>query len=561
MVKLSHENYVKINFYKIHLLIDDYKSPCSIRVGENLLRNERTVRYLGVDLMASPYPDNCSLSYDLRAAAGNIKRRCSILKPMRRLGFSQHNIDIVINGYIGGKLRFYTPWLGADIYKPLVTLDPLIKAYNQVMRVKCQAICTTPISLLHAGSRMPLLTALIKQDCTKLVLSSIAANNQLGKEYLSWNGKGDGWSPLGCAWECLRSLVPETFTSIQDRVIIPIAQLEQLYKCNFCVLENRERALKLHHDNKLIRGHSDWDVWTDGSFSPGQMIGGTGIVINHKSHPHLITDGSQVPYVTSSYDVEVAAFTEGIELLTQLDPSNQEIELYSDSRGLLAQLEAITMHSRMVDSSISNIVQLLCGLINNGNQIFITWVPGHSGILGNEQADELARSNLSSSKSKQCKITDRVPRLANYNLFLKQHLGESLDEYLRQSVRASSQSTYPDREFFRGKVVSRENQNVILYPYKYEAFDAPLFRVRTGHTYCRDHLGRFKMVKDRSCRFCSHPEETVEHLALECSSFCQYPRVVQERDKYQSEVGNTQFNDGSWKFPVSVSRLLQSILV
>ena len=187
----SKLNRVKINFDKTELLINDYKLPCSIRIDGKVIKNKRKTRYLGVDLLASSCASNCILDYDLKSAAGDIKRRCSIIKPMIRLGFTQRQIEIVCSGFIGGKLRYYTPWIGADLHNS-TKLDPLVKAYNQMMRIMCQAICTTPISLLHAGSRFPLLSDVIKQDCTRMVLSSIASNNQLRKDCISWDGKGDG---------------------------------------------------------------------------------------------------------------------------------------------------------------------------------------------------------------------------------------------------------------------------------------------------------------------------------------------------------------------------------
>ena len=36
-------------------------------------------------------------------------------------------------------------------------------------------------------------------------------------------------------------------------------------------------------------------------------------------------------------------------------------------------------------------VAAIKGLVHAGNTVNILWVPGHTGVLGNERADELAR--------------------------------------------------------------------------------------------------------------------------------------------------------------------------
>ena len=560
IVNWSKLNHVRINYDKTEFLINDYKFRCSIRVDGHILQNQKGTRYLGVNLLANSSSSNSIIDYDLKTVAGDIKRRCSIIKPMRRMGFSQHQIEIICNGFIGGKLRFYTPWISADLHNLNTKLSPLIKAYNQIMRVVCGAICTTPISLLHAGSRMPPLSAIIQQDCTRLVLSSVASNTQLGSDYLSWDGFGDGWSPLGCAWSCLRLVVPAAFDSIQDRLKPSIAELDLLYKCNFKICNDRDEAIRHLESNTLLHKESSIEVWSDGSFSPASNSGGTGYVINHYAQPTQLTGGRKLTQVTSSYDSEAEALLEAIEALVQCKPTNQVIAVYSDSHGLLTQLQALTTKPKLVDNIILSLIQGLGQLIELGNSLFITWVPSHQGIEGNEQADEIAKRNLTEEPTGSEVHLDRTPRLANYKHFLRQHLESSLDEYLQKAVQPSSQESYPDRSWFKGKEFIINNRSRLVYPYKTEKLDPILFRARTGHTYTRDHLFRFGIVKERSCRLCSHPYETVKHLALHCPKLEDYEDISEARRNYHQEVHpSIKFEDALWTHSSVVSRLLRSV--
>lgn len=948
----SKNNRVKINFDKTHFLINDYMTPCSVLVGDHRLYNEKSIRYLGVDFLASPAGDNCSLGYDLKPASVNIRKRCAILKPMRRMGFTQHHISTVVQGFVLGKLRYYTPWLGADVgeYSQML-LDPLTKAYNQVMRVFCSAICTTPIALLHAGSRFPELETIIQRDCTRLVLSSVASNTLLGQEYLSWNGEGNGLSPLGCAWRTLINHVPESFTEIQDRTKPDSDTLDKLEQCVFTICEDKNEAKTRLNSHSLLQPQTDLEVWCDGSYSHTTHTGGTGVLICSRSdfitavddraqqeevvwaetstsdiaanfedtnlklaemdstplktiltkfgtknnpgprqpvehtaitlcstksnctmHTHIGTDdlwdkcsspadfgsetqistrvmsknaenspgscshsetrhdiltplcgnevlhvrncsnaledfekssvgrdrlqkislqahsiveldsriehsklcgdedhqdsdppnacvclekpceasaqakktksaqkpnpialgcdsecsqtldiddnsvhtieiafptsptapealseshthpqcvctepnfctaksnnainlkfcgdddnkskpsntnfqlarsrfehlqvpdfdtpsgscnglnynfhdlcllhtlvmntnnipndfcgdipnmlatitskpemkvhrqcatlhteydledqnnllngckltrvtGSYLQNVTSSYDCEAEALLEGLRGIDQMSPSGQKISLYSDNRGLMTQLDGLRHVPKIVDATILEIIEILARLIELNNQVYITWIPGHCGVIGNEIADYVAK--LSSQNPTWAPISDRCPRVANADFFLKEHMTRSLDTYLDAKVKPSSQKIYPDRSWFKGKEEKSGNATKTVYPYKTEQFDAVLFRARTGHTYCQDHLYRFGIIKRRSCRYCTEPKETVEHLALHCPHFDNVGPVRRARRMYRAETSpDADFGDLLWTDPHVVRPLLHAV--
>ena len=212
-----------------------------------------------------------------------------------------------------------------------------------------------------------------------------------------------------------------------------------------------------------------------------------------------------------------------------------------------------------MDSVIFYIIRVLGNLIELGNSLFITWVPSHCGIEGNEHADRLAKYNLT-ERTRSETHSERTPRVANYQNFLRKHLESSLDKYLQTSVQPSSQNSYPDRSWFRGKEFTINNQRRVIYPYKTEELDDILFRARTGHTYTRDHLSRFGLLSERSCRICSNSPETVEHLALHCTHLEAYQDINDARQQYHEQVpSSTRFNDALWTHPKVFTILLKAI--
>ena len=76
--------------------------------------------------------------------------------------------------------------------------------------------------------------------------------------------------------------------------------------------------------------------------------------------------------------------------LKRLDPSDEHICICSDSRAVLMAL----CNPRVVSKQILECIGALNELASH-RPVSLTWVPAHSGIPGNEQADHLAKTAVS----------------------------------------------------------------------------------------------------------------------------------------------------------------------
>ncbi|XP_050338062.1 uncharacterized protein LOC126764419 [Bactrocera neohumeralis] len=91
------------------------------------------------------------------------------------------------------------------------------------------------------------------------------------------------------------------------------------------------------------------------------------------------------------FQAEVFAIGQCAEVNLSRNYCNQRIAILSDSQAALKAISSYEIKSLLVEECIESLNRLsLC------NRVHLIWVPGHKGIEGNENADELARAAAAS---------------------------------------------------------------------------------------------------------------------------------------------------------------------
>lgn len=180
--------------------------------------------------------------------------------------------------------------------------------------------------------------------------------------------------------------------------------------------------------------------------------------------------------------------------------SNKHIYICSDSQAALKALAAVRTNSLLVQ----NCKQAL-GELGSANWVKLLWVPGHSNIEGNEQADALARGGS------QQPSPGPEPVLG----YPKANAKKAIENWARSQFVdfwASHPELRQAKLLISGPLPKRADQILRLSRKQVRTVVSFL----TGHGSFRKHLHTIGVVNNPDCRFCGEVEETSIHLLTSC---------------------------------------------
>jgi hypothetical protein len=141
-----------------------------LKVHNQILTPSKYLTYLGVRFISTN--QSRALSLDLVAPAQEIRRRAAVMKRLHRYHFPQNIMRNFVSAFCLGKLPYFPPLLGDEIHHKQ-TLDLLVKALNACLGTELDAVPTTPIPLLYAGTKRPQLQYMIKEMLLNLSLVAL----------------------------------------------------------------------------------------------------------------------------------------------------------------------------------------------------------------------------------------------------------------------------------------------------------------------------------------------------------------------------------------------------
>ena len=247
-------------------------------------------------------------------------------------------------------------------------------------------------------------------------------------------------------------------------------------------------------------------IYTDGSKQENSATGAA-IFVDDISSTFSWRLDSQHSIVTS----ELYAIYQGI-LFAVRNFANQDFVIFTDSLSSLEMIknQKIDNYNRLVNLIIFNIYDILV----RGVKVVLQWIPSHKGIIGNNIADEVAKT--------ACKYTSLTPIPFEYKDIVR-----LLNLKLTKS-RITHWNQIKDTLAF-SKVIQDVSQWQWISVEK-RFYDVLLARFRSGCIQLNGYLHKIKMIDSPYCSNCGNTEESIEHFIFIC------PRYSNERKEMYNQL-------------------------
>ncbi|KAJ4431135.1 hypothetical protein ANN_19730 [Periplaneta americana] len=244
-------------------------------------------------------------------------------------------------------------------------------------------------------------------------------------------------------------------------------------------------------------------LYTDGSLISREQSAGAGVTC-------LFSLYRSLGYETTSFDGEIIAISESLRnLLCHINKLKNAVIL-SDSKAAI--LSIVSKHTP--SSQTAEITKMFSQLISFNKRIVFQWIPSHCGILGNENADALAKKGSTATYRPVTKST-------YYSV--KRFIKSTYLDFNKQNLKTQSQ----------GKKWNSLHQNPQLIPDLPRKSSVAAFRLATGHACLAKHLHRIGIYLSPNCPLCnSNQEMDSEHLKI-CASVASHGFLPEDFEPYQ----------------------------
>ncbi|CAG4982302.1 unnamed protein product [Colias eurytheme] len=209
------------------------------------------------------------------------------------------------------------------------------------------------------------------------------------------------------------------------------------------------------------------------------------------------------PPVTSTFVGEALALLEAV--LYVLSHKLTKSIIFTDSKSCLQALTSNQFRSKVKYPVIIKLKEVLLECKVNDIDVTLAWIPGHSGITGNESADLCAKAAINiSSETHELTYSHDIVALARPRLF------ESWKDFWSMSSRS------------KGKFYRSIQNDIPPKPWFFKYKDIPkgvtstICRIRLGHASTPVHLAKIR-VRDNSICECGIDEADLDHIFFNCT--------------------------------------------
>lgn len=249
----------------------------------------------------------------------------------------------------------------------------------------------------------------------------------------------------------------------------------------------------------------------------------------------------------TAFDCEAAVIVRGLEIIATMAAQGESFRIFTDSQ--TAMLRLVSSDAPGPGQSTDRRgIRTAVALLARGIQVDIHWVPGRSGVMGNELAEMCARDeSLRAGRQDPGTEDNGLRRRIGGQV---RHTSCSLS-YLKASRSAMASRMWRDeiiRRSGRKKVfrIPREGVKprvpVALGPAPKE-LASHFFQLASGHVMIAPFLKeKFGWIDNDVCWWCGTARQTREHLFKECVAWKQEIRELWDKVGEASMDNNASGN-------------------
>ena len=242
--------------------------------------------------------------------------------------------------------------------------------------------------------------------------------------------------------------------------------------------------------------------YTDGSLQESNC--GAGYIITTNNNDNIIQEKYfKLPDYCNVFQAELSAIRDACDYLSTEE--NKDIIIWTDSYSSIQALSTHTIKSKTALECYSAVNHIAAH-----NKVELRWIAAHTGLWGNERADELAKLGTTSEDLRHCPIPQS---------YIKKLIDNEINT---MNSKKWEDKKHPHTNMTIGgrkKETTRKHINTTLTNDRNKYRTA--VHLISGHCGLNKHLHTIKRSDTNLCPSCEMAEETVAHFLGQCPATSQ----------------------------------------